>query len=111
MRQMSNAKTAGLSFSLFSWLPLTCFVALLLTMLAVNVLPPDGHLAYAIVEWVLMVVGTLGAVTAVAIVYFLPRAAPQAPKGWSRYKWLAICGLGIWSIFWLIALLARPWID
>jgi len=41
------------------WFPLACFVALLVTIAIVSILPPDHHLAYAIVEWVEMLVGTV----------------------------------------------------
>jgi hypothetical protein len=93
------------------WLPLACFVALLVTIATVSILPRDHHLAYAIAEWVEMLVGTVSGVLAFAVAFLWPRVAwPDAP-GWSRHKWLAICGLGIWCIFWLIALLARPWSD
>ena len=68
----------------------------------VYILPPDRHLAFAIIEWVEMVVGTVSAVIAFVIVFLWPRV---------RHQWLAICGLGIWFIFWLVALLARPWAD
>ena len=106
-----TAAEGSLTVRLFSWFPLACFVALLATMAIVNILPPDRHLAYAIVEWVEMVVGTVTAVISFVIVFLWPRVASQTVQGWSRYKWLAICGLGIWCIFWLIALLTRPWTD
>jgi hypothetical protein len=93
------------------WFPLACFVALLVTMAAVSILPSDHHLAYTIVESVEMLVGTVSAVLAFAAAFLWPRvASPDAP-GWSRQKWLASCVLGIWCIFWLIAFLARPWAD
>ncbi len=92
------------------WFPLACFVALLVTIAIVSILPPDHHLAYAIVEWVEMLVGTVSAVLAFAAFLWPRIASPDAP-GWSRHKWLAIFGLGIWCIFWLVALLARPWAD
>ena len=106
-----TAAEGSLTVRLFSWFPLACFVALLATMAIVNILPPDHHLANAIVEWVEMVVGTVTAVISFVIVFLWPRVASQTVQGWSRYKWLAICGLGIWCIFWLIALLTRPWTD
>jgi hypothetical protein len=96
---------------LFSWFPLACFVALLATMAVVNILPPDRHLVYTIVEWVEMVVGTVTAFIRFAVVFLWPRVASPTVQGWSRYKWVVISGLGIWCIFWLIALLARPWTD
>lgn len=101
----------SITVRLSPWFPLGCFVALLATMAAVNILPPDRHLAYAVVEWVEMLVGTVSAVIAFVVGFLWPRVASPAVHGWTRYKWLAICGLGIWSIFWLIALLARPWAD
>ena len=96
---------------LILWLPLACFVALLATMATVNILPPDHHLTYAVVEWVEMVVGTVSAVIAFVIVFLRPSVVLPAVQIWRRYKLLAICGLGVWCIFWLIALLARPFTD
>ena len=96
---------------ILGWFPLACFVALLATMPMVYILPPDRHLAFAIIEWVEMVVGTVSAVIAFVIVFWWPRVTSPGIKGWGRHQWLAICGLGIWFIFWLVALLARPWAD
>jgi hypothetical protein len=93
------------------WFPLACFVALLATMPTVYILPPGRHLAFAIVEWVEMLVGTVSAVIAFVVVFLWPRITSPTARGWSRHKWLAICCLGIWCIFWVIALLARPWAD
>ena len=101
----------SITVRLFSWLALACFVALLTTMATVNILPPDRHLAYAVVEWVEMVVGTVSAVIAFVVVFLWPRVVSPPGQGWSRYKWLASCSLGIWFIFWVIALLTRPWTD
>jgi len=106
-----TADEGSITVRFLSWFPLACFVALLATMAIVSILPPDRHLAYAIVEWAEMVVGTVTAVIAFVVVFLWPRFASTTVQGWSRYKWIAICGLGIWSIFWLIALLARPWTD
>jgi hypothetical protein len=92
------------------WSPLGCFVSLLITIATVSILPPDQHLAYAIVEWVEMLVGTVSAVLAFAVVLW-PRIVSPGTPGWSRQMWLVICGLGIWCVFWLVALLARPWAD
>lgn len=99
----------SMTVRLFSWLPLSCFVALLVTMAGVHVLPSDRHMAYAIVEWVEMAVGTITTVIAFVVVFLWPRVVSPAAQGWSRYKWLALGGLGVWVIFWLVALLARPW--
>jgi len=90
---------SSMTIRLFSWLPLASFVALLATMATVNILPPDRHLAYAVVEWVEMAVGTITAVIALVVVFLWPRVASPAVQGWSRYKWLAIGGLGTWAIF------------
>jgi hypothetical protein len=94
---------------LFSWFPLASFVALLGTMAAVSILPTAPHLAYAVVEWIEMIIGSLTAVIAFIVFFLWPRVASPAAQGWSRYKWRAICGLGIWSVFWFIALATRPW--
>ena len=102
---------ASATARLFSWLPLACFVALLLTMVTVNILPPDRHLAYAVVEWVEMAVGTISAVATFVVLFLWPRAASSAVSGWSRYRWLGVCGLGLWCIFWLVALLSHTWVD
>jgi len=93
------------------WFPLACFVVLLVTMATVSILPPDHHLAYAIVEWVEMLVGTVSAVGAFVLAFLWPHAASPDAPGWRQHKWLAICGLGVWCIFWLIAFLARPLSD
>jgi hypothetical protein len=93
------------------WVPLGCFVALLATMPTVYILPPDRHLAFAIIEWLEMSVGTVTAVIAFVVAFLWPRIASPAARGWSRHKWIAICGLSIWCIFWLIALLVRPLSD
>jgi len=93
------------------WFPLACFIALLATMPTVYILAPGHHLAFAIVEWVEMLVGTVSAVIAFVAVFLWPRIASPAARGWSRHKWLAVYGLGIWCIFWLIAFLARPLSD
>lgn len=96
---------------LFSWVPLASFVALLATMALVSILPPDRNLAYSVVEWTEMIIGTLSAVITCAFVFAWPRFVSSATQGMNRYKWLAISGLAVWFIFWVIALLARPWRD
>jgi hypothetical protein len=106
-----SAAEGSTAVRLLSWFPLAFFGVLIATMAIVAILPPDRHLAYAVVEWVEMIVGTVSAVVAFVGVFLWPRIASPVLQGWSRYKWLAICGLGIWSIFWLIALLARPLTD
>lgn len=94
-----------------SWFPLACFAALVATMAVVSILPPSRHLAYAVVEWAEMILGSASAVIVFVIVFVLPRVSSPVAQRWNRYKWLAICGLGIWCIFWLVALMARPWAD
>jgi uncharacterized membrane protein len=96
---------------ILGWFPLACFVALLATMSTAYILPPDRHLAFAIVEWVEMLVGTVSAVIAFVVLFLWPRVTSPDIKGWGRHEWLAISGLGIWFIFWLIALAARRWAD
>ncbi len=93
------------------WFPLSWFVALLVTMATVNILPSQRHLAYAVVEWAEMLIGTLSAVIAFVVAFLGPRFRSPVIQGGSRYKLIATCGLGIWGIFWLIALLSRPWAD
>ncbi len=94
------------------YLLLAFFVALLATMPAVYVLPPDGRMAFTIVEWLEMLAGTVSAIIAfVAVFLRTPRVASPVTRGWSRHKRIAICGLSVWCIFWLIALLVRPWSD
>jgi hypothetical protein len=90
------------------WFPFASFILLLITIAIVSILPPDHHLAYAIVEWVEMLVGTVSAVLAFVVVLWPRVASPDTP---SRKKWLVMFGLGIWCIFWLIALLAHSWAD
>ena len=89
------------------WFPFASFIALLITIAIVSILPPDHHLAYAIVEWVEMLVGTVSAVLAFGEVLW-PRVASPDTSSWSRKKWLVVFGLGIWCIFWLVALHAHP---
>jgi hypothetical protein len=101
----------GILSRFLPWFPLAFFVALLVTMPSVYVFPPDHRLAFTIVEWVEMLVGTISAITAFVVVILWPRIASPAARGWSRHKWVAICGLSVWCIFWLIALLVRPWSD
>lgn len=107
---MSTAE-GSTTVRLFSWVPLASFVALLATMAVVSILPPDRHLAYSVVEWGEMIIGTLSAIVACVFVFAWPRFVSPAAQGMNRYKWLAICGLAVWFIFWVIALLARPWTD
>ena len=90
---------------------LACFVALLVTIATVSVFPLRHRLAYAIVEWAEMVVGTVSAVIAFVVTFRLPRVDSTDGPRWGRQNWFAICGLGIWCIFWLVALLVRPWTD
>jgi uncharacterized membrane protein len=106
-----QASGGGVTVRRFSWFPVACFVALLATMATVQVLPPEYRLAYAVVEWVEMAVGTVSAVVAFVVFFLRRRAASPAEQSWTGSKWLTICGLSLWSIFWLIAALARPWTD
>jgi hypothetical protein len=94
-----------------SWFPLACFGALIATMAVVSILPPSRHLAYAFVEWAEMILGSASAVIVFVIVIVLPRVSSPAAQRWTRYKWPAIGGLCVWCIFWLVALMARPWAD
>jgi len=90
--QPATVTEGSMTVRLFSWFPLACFVALVATMATVNILPPDRHLAYTVVEWVEMVVGTVTAVIACVVVFLWPRVASPAVQGWSRYKWLQFVG-------------------
>jgi hypothetical protein len=74
------------------WFPLACFIALLATMPTVYILAPDHHLAFAIVEWVEMLVGTVSDVIAFVAVFLWPRIASPAARGWSRHSGLQFTG-------------------
>jgi hypothetical protein len=94
----------------FVWLPLICFVAFLLTMFMLTALSPGHSPVFAAVEWAEMTIGTSSAVLSVGAVFW-PRATTIGQQ-WSRGgRWVAICGLGIWVLFWLLALLTRRWVD
>jgi hypothetical protein len=92
-------------------LPLACFVALLVTTVVTSILPFDYHLAYAVVEWAEMLVGTISAVVAFVVVFLRRRVPSPVVQGWSGNKWLALSGTGIWCIFWLTALLTHRWLS
>src|SRR5258706_12362006 len=81
------------------WFPLACFIALLATMPTVYILAPDHHLAFAIVEWVEMLVGTVSAVIAFVAVFLWPRIASPAAGGWSRHSGLPFIGYAFCAFF------------
>src|SRR5260221_11982314 len=81
------------------WFPLACFIALLATMPTVYILAPGHHLAFAIVEWVELLVGTVSAVIAFVAVFLSPRIASPVAGGWSRPKGLSVSSFGIVVIF------------
>jgi hypothetical protein len=96
--------------SFLVWLPLICFIALLLTMFMLTALSPGHSPVFAAVEWAEMIIGTSSAFLAV-VAAFWPRATTIGQQSSRGGRWVAICGLAIWVLFWLLALLTRRWVD
>ena len=88
------------------WLPLASFLALALTVLVSSVAPDEHHFVYAVVEWTEMLLGGASALLGAVLFLSLHFAdAGFAPS--KRDRWLSVLALGIWVLFWLVALLTR----
>jgi hypothetical protein len=86
-----------------AWLSPGSFLLFLVSMPIISVLPVgDYHLEFAVVEWLEMLAGTCVAVVVLAATFWRSRQA--GADSTRSTKILAVIGLGLWAIFWVVAI-------
>lgn len=85
-----------------AWLSPGSFLVFMITLGVITILPLGYHLAFAVLEWAEMLIGTLLSVVVVLATVWKIGIAPSR-----KHFLLASAGLALWVAFWVVAIFAH----
>lgn len=84
-----------------AWVSPASFALFVFSLLIITILPVTNGMTFAIIEWSEMLLGTsLSVSVAAATIWSMGKSSPPTRKNIT----LAITGLALWALFWVVAI-------